>query len=251
MKHRFSVGIVIVLLAIFSLAATATSDTGNLFTRANEAMGKGEYTTATELYEKLIQKSGYSADVLFNLAVSYEHSGQPGKAILNYERALRLSPTDSDIKGNLHLLRKKNGLYSREFSWSEKFFQLLNMDQWLLSGLVFLVIFSLLQLAVALQFPLSIVLKRTVSITCLFLITLSVAGALYRYPVYHAWVVTAEGSRLLLSPFDSSRSNGSIQAGRLVFPEKKHHEFTYIKDDTGRTGWIRSRDIEPIVPQVP
>ena len=247
MKYRFSAGIFLFFLAIFSLAAISTADNTSLFTRANEAMGKGEYGTAAKLYEKLVRKSGYSADVLFNLAVSYEHSGQPGKAILNYERALRLDPADSDIKGNLHLLRKKNGLYSREFSWSEKFFQSLNMDQWLLCGLVFLAIFTLLQLA-ALRLPLSTVLKRTVSVTCLFLIALSAAGALYRYPAYHAWVVTAETSRLLLSPFDSSKSNGSIQAGRLVFPKKDHHEFTYIKDDTGRTGWIHSKDIEPIVP---
>ncbi len=249
MKHRFSAGILVVLLTTFSLAAISTAGSKSLFTRANEAMGKGEYGTAAELYEKLVQKSGYSADVLFNLAVSYEHSGQPGKAILNYERALRLDPSDSDIKGNLHLLRKKNGLYAREFSWSEKFFQLLNMDQWLLASLVFLVIFTLLQLT-TLRLPLSTALKRTVSVACLFLIALSAAGAFYRYPAYHAWVVTTEGSRLLLSPFDSSKSNGSIQAGRLVFPEKKHHEFAYIKDDTGRSGWIRARDIEPIVPHM-
>lgn len=248
MKHRFSTGISVILLAILSLTAIATADSTNLFTRANEAMGKGEYQAAAELYEKLIRKSGYSADVLFNLAVSYEHAGQPGKAILNYERALRLAPSDSDIKGNLHLLRKKNGLYSRELSRPEKFFQILNMDQWLLTGLVFLVIFTLLLLA-ALRLPLPVILRRTASVVCLLLIALSACGAVYNYPTYHAWVVTGEGSRLLLSPFDSSKSNGSIQAGRLVYPEKNYHEFTYIKDDTGRTGWIRSRDIESIVPR--
>jgi tetratricopeptide (TPR) repeat protein len=247
MKHRIAAKTIAILFLGLYTAFISTAGAGTLFNQANENMGKGKYGEAAKLYEKLTEQSGYSADVLFNLAVSYEHSGQTGKAILNYERALRLAPSDSDIKGNLHLLRKKNGLFPRELSWSEKFFQLLNLDQWLLSGLVFLILFTLLQLA-SLRFTFSPLIKRVFSVGCLFLIALTAAGAVYEYPVYHSWVVTTEGSHLLLSPFDSSKSNGSIQVGRLVFPEKKHNKFTYIKDDKGRRGWIHLQDAEPVIP---
>src|SRR5580692_5177570 len=47
----------------------------------------------------------YSADGLYNLANSYARAGQPGLAVLNYERAALLAPNDPDINANLEYVR--------------------------------------------------------------------------------------------------------------------------------------------------
>src|SRR3982074_279247 len=40
---------------------------------------------------------GYSAPALYNLANAYARAGKPGLAVLNYERAKLLDPSDPDV----------------------------------------------------------------------------------------------------------------------------------------------------------
>src|SRR5580692_10933415 len=51
--------------------------------------------------------AAYSAAALYNLANSYARAGKPGMAVLNYERAALLAPTDADIQANLDLVRSR------------------------------------------------------------------------------------------------------------------------------------------------
>jgi len=234
------------ILLLFSASAAAEQSGGDLFDRANKAYSKGDFSTAIKFYEQLTAESGYRAGVLFNLGNSYARSGQTGKAILNYERALRLSPADSDIKGNLQLIRKETGLFPREYSWSERFFRLLDLNQWMISALSFLLLLTALQL-LSLKISLPRQALRSISTACLILSVLSGAAALSRHQQWQPSVVTGEDSRLLLSPFDSSASTSSIKQGRLVYPQKRHGGFKYITAETGSRGWIVSAAIEPVI----
>src|ERR1700722_14547911 len=56
------------------------------------------------------EAAGYSAPGLYNLANSYARAGKPGLAVLNYERAGLLDPTDPDINANLRWVRESAGL---------------------------------------------------------------------------------------------------------------------------------------------
>ena len=60
----------------------------------DSAYMKGDYLTAIQVYEDLLQQ-GESAEVYYNLGNSYYKSGDIAHAILNYERALLLQPNDS------------------------------------------------------------------------------------------------------------------------------------------------------------
>lgn len=237
------------LLVLFSFCLAATGHSENsksLFNQGNEAYSSGDFPTAIEFYEQLTAASGYGAGVLFNLGNSYARSGQTGKAVLNYERALRLAPSNSDIQSNLELVRKESGLFPKEYSWSEQFFQLFNFDQWTMSALFFLFLFTVFQ-AASLMHKFSTQIRWIVNAACLLFFTLSLSGAFSRHPQWQPSVVTDTDSRLLLSPFDSSASTGSIQQGRLVYPEKTHDSFSYVIDETGRRGWITSSSIESVL----
>jgi len=53
---------------------------------------------------------GYSAAQLYNSANAYARSGNTALAVLGYERARVLAPTDADLRWNLHRVRESAGL---------------------------------------------------------------------------------------------------------------------------------------------
>ncbi len=86
------------MLAWQSVYANQVED---LMLKASDYYRNGDFDKAIESYENL-RYEGYEGTVLYyNLANSYYRIGKIGYAILNYERALKLSPSDEDVKHNL------------------------------------------------------------------------------------------------------------------------------------------------------
>lgn len=78
--------------------------------KADEAYMRGtkaDYLEAIQLYKKAMIEEGTSAALYYNLGNAYYRSDSLAKAILNYERALRLDPTDKDIRANLDFVNSK------------------------------------------------------------------------------------------------------------------------------------------------
>lgn len=76
-----------------------------VFTQANDAYAHGQYQQAINLYESLVTNNETNATVFFNLGNAYFKNQQIGKAIVNLERAVKLSPRDKDARYNLQYLR--------------------------------------------------------------------------------------------------------------------------------------------------
>lgn len=77
---------------------------------ADEAYMQGTeegYREAIELYKIAMAKSGTSAAIYYNLGNAYYRVDSLAKAIICYERALRLDPTDDDIRANLEFVNSK------------------------------------------------------------------------------------------------------------------------------------------------
>ena len=242
--YRFLIPIVLFFL-FFSAMAVAGTVPDNLFREANEAYSRGDYGQAIKKYEKITDTAGYSASVLYNLANSYALSGKTGRAILNYERALRLSPNDPDITGNLELIKKENGLFPQEPSSAEQFFQILTLDQWTTMILCALLSITLYLLA-AMKYRFSRHLHIGAAVCCFLLLCLGAAGTLFRYQSFNPSVVVAPDVKLLISPFTSSASIGTLPQGRLVYPQKSHGSYKYVADEMDRQGWIDASLIEPV-----
>lgn len=82
-------------------ASIADDDPDRLWDAANAAYGEGDYDRAAELYEAILDKDLHSAALYYNLANALFKHGELGRAILYYNRALRLAPSDEDIRHNL------------------------------------------------------------------------------------------------------------------------------------------------------
>ncbi|EKD35928.1 MAG: hypothetical protein ACD_75C01720G0002 [uncultured bacterium] len=241
-RLRYFFSIILSVLCIQPAISNGGEDEDQLFRQANEAYSRQEYDQAITHYEQLTKNTGFSAAVLYNLANSYARAGKIGPAVLNYERALRLAPGDSDISGNLDLVRKESGLFAGEYPCAERFFRILELGQWSELLLLSLVLFTLFRL-VALKHRFSGRVGTTVASSCLLFFCLAAASTFYRYRHFNPAVVIVADGRLLISPFASAASIGAIQEGRLVYPEKEHGDFTYVTDETKRTGWIPSSSI--------
>ena len=94
----------ILILAIASLLPLAASAATKA--EADSAYARGNYQEAIKGYESLL-KQGASAEIYYNLGNAYYRTENITRAVLNYERALLLSPGDGDIRFNLQIARSK------------------------------------------------------------------------------------------------------------------------------------------------
>ncbi len=91
-------------IAVMLFASVAFADeAATLFQQGNQAYQAGDYELATAAFEKIITLKKENWQVYYNLGNAYFKQRKNGLAILNYERALRLSRTNEDIRFNLDL----------------------------------------------------------------------------------------------------------------------------------------------------
>ena len=118
---------------------------------ADSAYVRGQYQQAITLYEALL-KQGASADLYYNLGNAYYRTENIPEAVLNYERALLLSPGDRDIRFNLQIARSKT--FDKIVPESEMFFvtwyrslvSMMSVDGWARTALVSLALTIILLL---------------------------------------------------------------------------------------------------------
>lgn len=96
----------IVSLLIIALAVL-TSQAASLAEQGDSAYTADDFQRAAELYTKAAETEGTSSALFYNLGNTYYRMGQLGRAILNYERALKLDPTNEDARTNLAFVNSR------------------------------------------------------------------------------------------------------------------------------------------------
>jgi tetratricopeptide (TPR) repeat protein len=97
------------LLMLFN-GFTYASDSQNAitnFTTANEFYAQGDFLKASELYLQITELGFESADLHFNLGNTFYKTGNIPAAILHYEKALKIDPSNLDARFNLKLANLK------------------------------------------------------------------------------------------------------------------------------------------------
>ncbi|MBI1879068.1 MAG: tetratricopeptide repeat protein [Chloroflexi bacterium] len=72
---------------------------------ANQHYDAGQYPEAVAIYETILASGLRHSSVYYNLGNAYYKQGDLGRAILNYRRAQRLDPRDTDVAANLNIAR--------------------------------------------------------------------------------------------------------------------------------------------------
>lgn len=97
----------VVLLGAAPSFAQAPQDHAKTFAQANAMAQEGRWELAAEGYRKLVAQGVNDAAVWYDLGNAYVELDDLGRARACYERAVRLTPRDADLRANLAVLKKK------------------------------------------------------------------------------------------------------------------------------------------------
>lgn len=75
--------------------------------RADSAYNKEDYRKAIRLYTSAIENEGVSPELYYDLGNAYYRTGDLGRAVLNYERALKIDPSYENARVNLAFVNTK------------------------------------------------------------------------------------------------------------------------------------------------
>ena len=249
---------IIVLMSVsFAAGAQEKEYADSLWDAANQAYTEGRWVDAVDGYELISGMGLESAALYCNTGDAYFKDGNIAKAILYYERALKLDPSYSDARFNLELLN--SGIQDRidpvpEFvlkAWARDLCYIMDSNAW---AAVFLVLFAL-TLAMLLLFVLapSAAGRRTGFFTGIALLILSVLSL--TFSIWQKQDSMRADDAVVMRPVTSVKSSPSSEASTDLFIL---HEGTKVKIidavgswnnielADGRQGWIQSGDIEVI-----
>jgi tetratricopeptide (TPR) repeat protein len=238
-----------------ALGAHAQDAGGDTLDAANQAYTEGHYDQASRQFQDLIQAHGYSAALCFDLANAEAKAGRIGPAILNYERARYLDPSDRDIDHNLQLARQQAGLKPNSLRWWQVALRALTINQWLaiVDGWLGLIALAVISNFFVNRMPsgrnraiAGKVVKTTLFVAIpLFLFTTYIA--LLAAPLRIEGVVMSKDAPLRLSPFDAAEQIGTLPEGELVTVEQKHDNYFRIESRDGHYGWMTRQSLEPVI----
>jgi tetratricopeptide (TPR) repeat protein len=95
--------LIIAVLAINAVSAFAMSNVE----RGDSAYAKSAYTEALGYYTTALNKEGSSSNLYYNIGNTYFRLNDLGHAVINYERALMVDPSNEDARTNLEFVKTK------------------------------------------------------------------------------------------------------------------------------------------------
>ncbi|MBR2032157.1 MAG: tetratricopeptide repeat protein [Alistipes sp.] len=95
--------IILTALLLMSVVGVMAQTSAERWEAGNRAYIEGNYDKAIEEYTAILDGGEYSMKLYYNLANAYFKAGANGKAILYYNKALRIAPSQEDIRHNLAL----------------------------------------------------------------------------------------------------------------------------------------------------
>lgn len=247
--------IILIISLILSFSPVLLAD-GNTLKQANNLYAKGEYSDAAKLYEKILATEGVAPELYFNLGNAYYKTNELGKSILNYERALRLSPMYEDARYNLETAQLKvvdNIARNQSFfigKWIDLLMKLLNSNQWFWLSLILF----LLCLAGAFLFIFGsshAVRKGSFYVAAIMLgislLTVFFAGIRKDQMINHREAIIMTGTVSVKgSPDKSGTDLFQLHEGTKVSVKSTLNNWAEIKLGNGNVGWVEQENIERI-----
>src|SRR5437667_1256247 len=126
--------IIVVCCVLFASSAFAQSETD--FTKANQDYAQGNFKEAISRYETLVSSGQWSANVFYDLGNAYFRTGDFGRAILNYERALALERHHPEATANLQIARDEAHALELPPNWPERYLQFATINQYSIAAAV-------------------------------------------------------------------------------------------------------------------
>lgn len=238
----------IAILGVLLLGLLPMCGLAGDFDTANQAYDQGKFAEAKDGYEKLIEKGAGSANVYYNLGNADFRLGSAGRAILNYERALALSPRHPEAKANLRLLREQSGAKLLPISWNSRLALLLTANTWTILAAItgWIVLFGSFFIFTSRQpdkfgwWTLTLLSAVVCAVAAVSLWSISKDQALA--------VIIAKQTEARLAPAESAGVAEALTAGSQVRVLSERGEWIYCELPGLGRGWIPEGAVERVRP---
>ncbi len=242
--------IALFLIATMPMSAKVTKQ------MADAEYAKGNYQEAIKEYNEVL-KQGVSADLYYNLGNAYFRTENITQAVIAYERALKLSPSDKDIRFNLQFARSRTidkiTPESEAFfiTWYKSLVNTFPSDTWAILSIVFFLITLLMLLAYL--FAPRIWMIRGGFYVAVFTAILFVATTLLSWQQkrqaqnHDGAIIVAPLVVVKKTPSDNATNEMTLHEGtRVDITDRNIKGWLGIRLTDGREGWVNDGTLEEI-----
>jgi tetratricopeptide (TPR) repeat protein len=255
-KNILDFFIYLCITLVFISESGIAKDVNSSMQQASEYYRNAEFDKAINIYEQLLNEGYKGTSLYYNLANSYYRIGKLGYAILNYERALRISPNDEDVKHNLAFANLSTVDRIQPlptfflFEWWETLLASLTVNGWTYAAYIFYIILLLMIILYFFArtiFQQKIILFSGLGILLILAVTMSLLIVkINREQTVINGVVVEQSATVKSSPDPKSTDAFVIHEGLKVNLEDKLDNWVKIKLADGKVGWVENGAVEKI-----
>lgn len=243
----------ILLFTLLTLTAHAANEYAAEWEKGNTFFQAEQYDSAAHYYETIAEQKPHNAEIYYNLGNTYYRLNKIGQAVLNYERALKITPGHQQASDNLYLTQSR--IENRIQKVPEIFFlrwwrgitqtSLTNVYA-IIACLLFLIIIGL-HIGIRggfIKYKLPIQASVAGITLSLVFIVLSLISAL-RFTNHNEAIVMQNQSPLMAEPKYGAQKS-LIPEGTKVIISDKNGSWSEVTLPDGRKGWLEQSSIERI-----
>ena len=250
MKRVIISSIMMLFMAVVVFADSTSID------EANQLYADKKYQEAIIKYEEIIANQGVAPELYYNLGNAYFRTNELGKAILNYERAVRIAPGYADAKFNLEFANQKvidNIELSDAFflkKWVEALMKVQTSNTWFIFAAVFFIL-SMVGLLLFVFGNNRVLRKSAFYIGTVFfivsVISLTFSGIRKNKMLNHNEGVVMTGAVVIKgSPDKSGTDLFQLHEGTKVLVVSVLGDWYEVKLPNGSVGWVEIKYVERI-----
>ena len=224
------------LLAVLCLISQARAG-DDLFRQGSEAYVGGAFEQAASCFRELATNQP-SAGAFHNLGNAEWRSGQPGEAILAWERAQWLDPFGANTRANLRFARHVAQLSPPSLAWYEICSTWLpaNVWPWLAAASFWLAI-AMVMLPGLLRWRKADWHQAVAAAGfAVFLLTIPALVGVHTRALFG--VIRAKETPLRLTPTREAQTLGKLPAGETVRFERERGGYLYVRAGSEAAGWV-------------
>jgi len=248
---------IILCLCVFAAAALSqTKELTAVFDEANRMYLAQRYDAAINRYESIIKNGYESGELYFNLGNVYYKTGRLQNAILNYERAKKILPSDEDVQFNLQLANFRLADKVEPvpvlfiYEWGERLLSIFPAQTMLtLCYILFLLtlsLFSLFLFAATYQQKRYMLLSGMICAVSLIIAIAVFSVQSYKQSTTEYGIVMADVANIKSAPERTGNDLFVIHSGLKVQVLDNVNKWRKIRLADGKIGWIPEDEVEII-----
>lgn len=247
---------ILFLIFFFVYSISSAIEPDSLLSKANEEYKLKNFAESISLYQSIVDSGYHSAELYYNIGNAFFKQGDVPRAILNYERALLLNPTNEDIKFNL--AKSQTYVVDKievipEFfvkTWFRNTMVILSSDTWAILAMV-LFIFSFAGYLLFFLGRKTGLKKLMFSVSVLFTLLFILIGF---FAIKSKGYIENSNGAIVMTPTVTVKSSPDtdgldvfiLHEGSKVQIIRRLSNWYEIKIADGKQGWLKSNDIEKI-----